>query len=537
MCLWLPFADSCAARSVSTFIDTLDVPWPRTFSTVMSRVNIVNINFVQLPKTSCLYPNTPYYATFQGYTLGTSAALALVGAVWLLGKRLLAPVTLRHAAASDRAHRLRRFQTVCLSRALLLMYLVYPGVSGVVIAVFNCRKLPSGRAVLMADHRETCWTPRHWRYVAAGIFWVLAVPSGIPAAFMGLLYYFRVPHLARAKVANAWLHECVEHAWRLGVPQPPCDVQTLSFHSVSDEHLELLVAALVHGRRQGADDAAARGHKAARVSEPMLAPPRRRLPRKCCGGGRDAGDCLPRPGARRIALEKTLLRWCKRSGTLSLPPLAWAEAEEDDAPSAAHDAHDARDVQASEAPNARRLRAAFRGFSTAALTAAPLAELAALEQRALRKIGFLFEAYTVRCWAWESVELGRKLLLTSLLALVAPGSATQVTVGVLVAFGTLLLFQRHRPYAAPGLNFVASAAQVNLFFVLFVGLLLKVRLNGDATEDGKLFNVIVTALSAVPVALPVVLKATAFLGALDGDDVDDALDGADDDAGAADDDG
>ena len=55
------------------------------------------------------------------------------------------------------------------------------------------------------------------------------------------------------------------------------------------------------------------------------------------------------------------------------------------------------------------------------------------------------EAYTVQCWSWEIVELARKLVLTSLLALVAPGSATQVTVGTLVAFGTLLLFQRYRP--------------------------------------------------------------------------------------------
>ena len=57
-----------ASRSVSTFIDTLDVPWPRTFGTIMSRVNIVNVNFLQLPKTACLYPNTPFYSTFQGYT-------------------------------------------------------------------------------------------------------------------------------------------------------------------------------------------------------------------------------------------------------------------------------------------------------------------------------------------------------------------------------------------------------------------------------------------------------------------------------------
>jgi hypothetical protein len=227
--------------------------------------------------------------------------------------------------------------------------------------------------------------------------------------------------------------------------------------------------------------------------------------------------------AQRKALQKALLHWCETSRVLSLPPLSWAELDEDAAP--AGDEHEA-------APKAKELRRVFSGFSTATLTASSRAELAALEQRALRKVGFLFEAYSVQCWSWEAVELGRKLILTSILALVAPGSATQVTIGTLTAFGMLLLFQRYRPYSSPGMNFVASIAQVNLFFILFVGLLLKVRLNGDAT-DSKLFNAIVTILSVVPVALPVALKATTVVGSLDGDELEDAMDDADEDAGAS----
>ena len=81
------------------------------------------------------------------------------------------------------------------------------------------------------------------------------------------------------------------------------------------------------------------------------------------------------------------------------------------------------------------------------------------------------------------------------------------------------------------MNFVASVAQVNLFMVLFVALLLKVRLNGDAT-DSKLFNAIVMLLSVVPIALPVALKASSLTGALDSDELDDAMDEAGEDAGA-----
>jgi hypothetical protein len=43
-----------------------------------------------------------------------------------------------------------------------------------------------------------------------------------------------------------------------------------------------------------------------------------------------------------------------------------------------------------------------------------------------------------------------------------------------------------------------------------VALLLKVKVNGDAT-DSRLFNSIIVILSAVPVVLPVVAKAGASL--------------------------
>lgn len=56
----------------------------------------------------------------------------------------------------------------------------------------------------------------------------------------------------------------------------------------------------------------------------------------------------------------------------------------------------------------------------------------------------------------------------------------------------------------------------------------QVRVNGDAT-DGRLFNVIVGILSVVPIALPVALKASSFAGALDGDELEDAMDEADGD--------
>ena len=69
----------------------------------------------------------------------------------------------------------------------------------------------------------------------------------------------------------------------------------------------------------------------------------------------------------------------------------------------------------------------------------------------------------------------RKLVLTSILGLIAPGSAGQVVVGFVLAFTMLLANLSIKPYADSGLNFINTTAQLNLVCFLFVALLLKVR--------------------------------------------------------------
>jgi hypothetical protein len=53
---------------VSTFLKSLDIPWPHFFGVIMARVNIVNLNLVQLPKAACLNPTVSYYKQFNGKT-------------------------------------------------------------------------------------------------------------------------------------------------------------------------------------------------------------------------------------------------------------------------------------------------------------------------------------------------------------------------------------------------------------------------------------------------------------------------------------
>ena len=112
------------------------------------------------------------------------------------------------------------------------------------------------------------------------------------------------------------------------------------------------------------------------------------------------------------------------------------------------------------------------------------------------------------------MELLRKLALTSILALIAPGSAGQVVVGLLLAFVMLLANLSLKPYAESGMNLVNFIAQLNLFFFLFLALLLKVNLDGQ--QDSAFFGGLVALLSIVPIALPIIIRVYMyFFGSLE----------------------
>jgi len=92
----------------------------------MARVNIINLNLVLLPKTACLQPNPSYYAQFNGYTLGLLFFILFLEALYGFGHSVLA----RFIPSAERHERLDRFNFRLLVCLLLVLYLVYPGVSG-----------------------------------------------------------------------------------------------------------------------------------------------------------------------------------------------------------------------------------------------------------------------------------------------------------------------------------------------------------------------------------------------------------------------
>ena len=411
---------------------------------------------VQLPAAACLNPSPSYYKQFngacvraclrvrcnvgrvlmrmhvadhplpsEGYTLGLLCAELFMGFLWLLGSKVIAPLSLRNFTPAQRADRLAQFNVTVLARLLLMLYLVYPGVCVSIFGIFSCTTFASGRSFLDADYNLTCYNGLHLRYVGVAIFWLFCVTVGIPLFFLWLLRHFKVPQLAEVIADNAWLREAVQLCWQERCPQPDIDVRKLTIDSITLPHLESIYAFLCHdassdeaaeilaGARPGVDIKAASPRKKDAAEEDAMLKSKllggialarmntlRALEAahgklahaaRMCTGGKLEHAPDPEHSRRREVLQALLL-WCKTSGDLSLPPQQWQEVEEEEEHNAETEADpDGDGVTAEDKKRASRAPPAGRVHSE---------DIPAVQTRAMKEVGFLFAAYRSDCWFW-----------------------------------------------------------------------------------------------------------------------------------------
>ena len=304
-----------------------------------------------------------------------------------------------------------------------------------------------------------CFDAKHYLYVGVGIFWLLAITIGIPAFFIWLCHRFKVPHMARTLVNNAFLKEAVQLAWQERVPQPDVDVRELTVDSISIEHLESLYAFFVHSRSaeeagdillgrappvvRGAQDKEAGQSSAGGVHIGNLAqqPSVRffeRVRRARVAAAAAAESVLKRaaslsdlaalrrrsscmhelsPSAREAVERRNLvlselLDWCKTSGELSIPPLRWIMEEEEEEEEKEKEKGEESHHEGGSSHGRRRSSShscghkehsdaeAIAEAAAAARGAVASRDIPAMRARALRELGFLIAAFRVECWYW-----------------------------------------------------------------------------------------------------------------------------------------
>jgi hypothetical protein len=116
-------------------------------------------------------------------------------------------------------------------------------------------------------------------------------------------------------------------------------------------------------------------------------------------------------------------------------------------------------------------------------------------------ISFLWSAYDPAFWFWEIIETTRRIVLTAVLSILAPGTSLQTILSILLAIFYLQLYSVCTPYDDAEDDALANIGQVQVFLTFFVALILR---NGLLHEEwdsllGILLIVINTLLYFLPV--------------------------------------
>ena len=92
------------------------------------------------------------------------------------------------------------------------------------------------------------------------------------------------------------------------------------------------------------------------------------------------------------------------------------------------------------------------------------------------QIEFLHRSYEGRCWYWEVLETIRRLLLTAVVSIVDAGSNDQVIFSIVIAVAYMKLYAYFQPFADKKDDMLQEIAQYQIFFTLFIALILRGQL-------------------------------------------------------------
>lgn len=109
-----------------------------------------------------------------GITLGVAAIVFYMMFFWASGVVFM----IKRRWGKKKVARFNRTMT---SRIITVLGLAYSPLTQTILAVFSCRKI-NDKSYLYADLTRVCWGGQHGRYVAAGVFWAILFPLGIPGA-------------------------------------------------------------------------------------------------------------------------------------------------------------------------------------------------------------------------------------------------------------------------------------------------------------------------------------------------------------------
>ena len=115
--------------------------------------------------------------------------------------------------------------------------------------------------------------------------------------------------------------------------------------------------------------------------------------------------------------------------------------------------------------------------------------------------GFMYDNYEPEYWWFECLDYIRRLLLTGILVVFEPGSATQGLFGVLVALFGTQVYSWTRPFPENAGDRLAESAPWSTFFTFLAALMILVNVDAANSAEQTFFGVLLIVIQFMPLAI------------------------------------
>jgi len=101
----------------------------------------------------------------------------------------------------------------------------------------------------------------------------------------------------------------------------------------------------------------------------------------------------------------------------------------------------------------------------------------------VRRVAFLWAAYQPKFWYWEVIETTRRLMLTAVLSICAPGTSSQGVLSLVLAVFYIRIYSTFQPYTRTTDNALSETGQLQVFFTFFCALIVQNELLSSGFTD------------------------------------------------------
>ncbi|KAK3732651.1 hypothetical protein QZH41_010254 [Actinostola sp. cb2023] len=130
-------------------------------------------------------------------------------------------------------------------------------------------------------------------------------------------------------------------------------------------------------------------------------------------------------------------------------------------------------------------------------------------------LGFIYENYTEDCWFWETIEITRKLLLTSSLALIGAEGRTSLGVASVLSGVYAMIYAQYKPIPDRFEHVLQLTSLLVTFANTCIGMMLKIDQTKILDDDAKIMDsIIISVLLVTANVMVTVLVVVKFFVAI-----------------------